>query len=277
MYFLLLLLFQASGWTSSPVAPTVGDTVTLVRRVQAEPASSVRLQSLEATESMQPLMPPQWSYAEGTVAIVYRVAFFAAGEQALAVPAVEIVSPDGQVVSIPASEVVVRVASVLPPVDPVQLRPHASMGPLARQPQRLAPAIALPLAVLVGMLAWVRWRRRRLPRPPVPEVLDTEVHVPLEDWIAAGESRAVATVVAHKLRGIVGRMVGSGAAPEDADGMAAAIFAVDHGPEAEALAAALHALDRARFSPAAPADIHEVVDEAERAVREFEAVQEGGE
>lgn len=270
---LLLLALQVSGWTVSPARPTVGDTVTLVRRVAAEPAASVRPDPITASEFLQPLMAPRWSYAEGEIAVVYRVAFFSSGEQRVAVPAVDITYADGRVVTLPSAIVNVTVTSVLPDVPTARLRPQASVGPIARPRQRLLPVVLLPGSVLVGVVLLVAWRRRRAPRPAVPEILHAEAQVPLEDWIAAGESRAAATVVALKLRGILAALVPEVRAHEDTDQLAAAILEEHRSTEAVALVAALRALERARFSPAAPADIHEVIDEAERAVREFEAAQ----
>jgi hypothetical protein len=270
---LVLLALQGSGWTVHPPEPTVGDTITLVRRVTAEPTATVRLEALTSTDYIQPLMAPRWSYAEGAVTIVYRVAAFASGDQPVMLPALDIVYPDGRVVTVPEATVVVNVASVLPDVPPSRLRPRASMGPIARQPQRIAPAIVVPGIVAIVMILVTLWHRRRAPRPAVPEVLDAEVHAPLDEWIAAGESRAVATVVALKLRRMIADMVSDADAQSDADADGATMLQGDRSAEAAALISAMRALERARFSPAAPADIHEVIDEAERAVRAFEVAR----
>jgi hypothetical protein len=269
----LLLALQGAGWMISPVSPTVVDTVTLARRVPAEPAATVRLEPLAATESIQPLAAPRWSYAEGAITVVYRVAFFGSGEQPVQMPAIDVTSSDGSVVTVPPATVTVTVATVLPDAPPDRLRPMASMGPLARQPQRAAPVILLPLAIVLGTVLMLLWRRRRPAPLSAPEVISTEAHVPLEEWIAAGESRAAATIVALKLRRMIADILPITAEHRDADAYAAAILDEDRTREAEALVAAMRALERARFSPAAPADIHEVIDEAERAVQEFEAAR----
>jgi hypothetical protein len=270
---LLLLALQGSGWIVSPAHPTVGDTVTLSLRIPADPSATVLLEPLVPTTVLQPLATPRWSYAEGEITVVYRVAFFRAHAPSVRMPAVDVTAPDGSVVTVPPATVAVPVVSVLPDVPPDRIRPMASMGPLARQPTRLAPVIVLPAMVILGTLLIILWRRRPPAAPEVPVVIYSEVQVPLDEWIAAGESRAAATIVALKLRRIIAGILRSTTRYEDTDAYAAAILENARTREAETLVAAMRALDRARFSPAAPADIHEVIDEAERAVREFEAAR----
>lgn len=267
---LLLLVLQAAGWTVSPARPMVGDTVRITRQVPALSGVSVRIEPLTASAALQPLGAPRWSYAEERVAMTYVVAMFQPGTQTVSVPAVELVYPDGRAEVLPATEVPLDVASVLPADEP-SVPPKPSLGPVPRERRIALPAVALPVlaAALVALGAW--WIRRRDPRPAVPPVAAVEAPVPIEEWIAAGESRAVATVVALRLRELVAEAVCGPQAQLDLEACIEALQSSDVGAPARELAHVLRALERARFSPAAPADIHEVVDDAERAIRAFQA------
>ena len=269
---LLLLVLQAAGWTVSPTRPMVGDTVRITRQVPALSGVSVRIEPLTASPAVQPLGPPRWSYAEERVAMTYVVAIFEPGTQTVSVPAVELVYPDGRAEVLPATDVQLDVASVLP-ADAASVPPKPSLGPVPRARRVVLPAIALPVlaAALVALGAW--WIRRRDPRPAVPPVAAVEASVPIEDWVAAGESRAVATVVALRLRELVAETVCGPQAHLDLEACIEALQSSDAGAPARELANVLRALERARFSPAAPADIHEVVDDAERAIRTFQAAR----
>jgi hypothetical protein len=269
---LLLLALQAVGWAVSPARPTVGDTVRITRQVPALPSVGVRLEPLTASRGLQPLAPPRWSYAEERVAITYLLAMFEPGPQTVSIPAVELVYPDGRAEVLPATDVRLEVASVLPADEP-SVPPKASLGPVPRARRVALPVIVLPTlaVVLVALAAW--WSRRRDPRPTIPPAPATERPVPIDEWVAAGESRAVATVVALRLRQIITETVSDPRARMDLEACVQALQASDRGAPARELVDVLRALERARFSPAAPADIHEVVDDAERAIRAYRAAR----
>jgi len=268
----LFLLLQAAGWTVAPLTIAVGDTVRISRTVGASANVTVRLEPLEPSAAVQPLAPPRWSYAEGTVAITYVLAFFEPGEQQVPMPAVELALPGGHTEVLPAASVTVDVRSVLP-APGTRVEPKESLAPVPREPRIWLPAILLPGATLLLTAAAARFARRREPRPAPPGLPGEELPVPIEEWIAAGESRAVATVVALRLRQIVAETAPGADTPVDAEACARLLEVSDGGKAARDLAAVLRALERARFSPAAPADVHEVVDEAERAVHAYQAAR----
>jgi hypothetical protein len=268
----LFLVLQAAGWTVAPARITVGDTVWISRTVSSSANVAVRLEPLTASKVLLPLEPPRWSYAEGTVAITYVVALFEPGAHTVSMPAVELVLPDGRTEVLPAAAVAIAVASVLP--GPARgLPPKGSLGPVPREPHTWLPVVALPAGMLLLTILAARFARRRDPRPARPPLPAEEMRVPIEEWIAAGESRAVATVVALRLRQIVADTVEGIDAPLDVEGCARVLEMSDRGSPARELAGVLRALERARFSPAAPADVHEVVDDAERAIRAFQATR----
>jgi hypothetical protein len=270
---ILVVLAQTGGWTASPSAVAVGDTVRIARRTPAVPDVTVRLEPLAASEILQPLAPPRWSYAEGIVDVTYTLAMFQPGLHEVAMPAIDLVYPNGRIETLPGGTAMIEVVSVLP-AEEADAEPKPSLAPIPRVRRSLVPPILLPLAA-VGLTAIVLvHRRRRRPRPTPPASLGENVHPPIESWIAAGESRAVATIVALDLRHSTAEAV-----PEAGEhlGSAERYEAILEGTgEASArdLVAVLRSLERARFSPAAPADIHEVVDEAGRAMRAFRASRE---
>ena len=268
----LFLLLQTAGWTVAPATIAVGDTVWLSRTVGASANVTVRLEPLEPSAAVQPLAPPRWSYAEGTVSITYVLAVFEPGQQTVPIPAVELALPGGRTEVLPAASVTVDVRSVLP-APGARVEPKASRAPVPREPRTWLPVIVLPGATLLLTIAAARFVRRREPRPAPPGLPGEEPPVPIEEWIAAGESRAVATVVALRLRQIVAETAPRADAPADAEGCARLLEVSDGGKAARDLAGVLRALERARFSPAAPADVHEVVDEAERAVHAYRAAR----
>jgi hypothetical protein len=267
---LLGLAAQVAGWMVTPELVTVGDTLWIARSIPAEPGVSVRVEPLEASDVLQPLTAPRWSYAEGTVQVTYEVALFRVGPQEVLLPGVDLVYPGGRMEMVPPGAVTIEVLSVLPDSG-LPPAPKPSLGPVPQSRQRLLPAVALPLAAaLLTTAAAVRRRRRRV-RPAPPEVVAEVVHPPLESWIAAGESRAVATLVALQLRAAIAEAVPEAAEHLGAEERADAMLEQGGDPVAGGIVTVLRALERARFSPAAPADIHEVVDDAERAVRVLRA------
>jgi hypothetical protein len=270
---LLMALAQAGGWVPVPPDVTVGDTVRIVRRIAAHPEVTVRLEPLAPSDAIEPLAPPRWSYAEGTVEVSYLVAVFQPGQIELDVPAIDLVYPNDRIETVPGGTVTIEVVTVLPHDGPPP-EPKPSLAPIARVPRSLVPPILLPLVVVLLTAGAVVHRRRRRPRPAPPGVLGEDVHPPLDVWIAAGESRAVATIVALELRRSIAKAVPDAGEHLDAAERAAAIVEESDNAAARDLLGVLRSLERARFSPAAPADIHEVVDEADRAIRAFRAARE---
>lgn len=262
---ILLLAFQTSAWTVAPIQPTVGDTVIISRRVSVAAGTGAQVPLLESSTFLTPLAPPRWSVSEGTLEVAYTVALFETGPHTVIMPDVELVDRAGRREILAGGRVVIDVASVL--VDPETAEPRPSLGPLAQAPVTPVPVIALVLSVIAALVLWVGARRRTDPRPSPLGVEGEVVGPPIDAWVAAGESRAVAAVVAHRLRETLARLVPEAGRHLHAGECIRVVEAQDLGEVGRELADVIRALERARFSPAAPADVLEVVDDAERVLQ----------
>ena len=110
----LIATLQAPNWVAMPESVTVGDTVRISRRVPAEAGVRVRVPALEASDVLQPLSAPRWSYADGTVLISYQLSLFRVGVHDVTLPEFQLVYPDGRIVQVLPSTVTLEVRSVLP-------------------------------------------------------------------------------------------------------------------------------------------------------------------
>lgn len=265
----LLALLQAAVWTVAPAAPTVGDTIRLVRHVTAPPGVEARVPPLEATEVIVPLAPPAVGAAEGTLTIVYTVAAFAPGTHTLTPPAVEMLLPDGRVERLDGGRAVVPVRAVLPR-GTERPAPRPSLGPVARHPRAAGPLVGLLGAALGGVALWGVGRRRTRRRRPPLEASELAPAVPIDRWVAAGEPRAVAAVTSERVRSALAQLVpavGVHLAAEDC--LVVLRRERPDWPLGE-LADLLRSLERARFAPAVPSDVMTVVDRAELLLESLE-------
>lgn len=256
---MLVLGLQAPAWRVTPVAPSVGDTIVLARFVPAGPGAVARMRPLEATGLVEPLGPPMATTVPGGVRVTLRVALFAPGMHALAMPAIEVTHPDGMVEAILGDTAVVDVVPVIPDsvTDP---RPMPSQAPLARPVRSLARTIAPAAVVLVILLAWLAWWRRA-PRPvkaPSPDELPAEL--PLMRWLATGERRAVATLAEKRLRAAVAARAPDAASHLGHDDWIAALHRLGNDWPVDELIDVATSLERARFAPLAGDDLAELVD-----------------
>ncbi len=184
--------------------PTVGDTITIVRRIAA-PADAVIDARPPLDSSVATLaLPPVLSREGDSVRIAYTLAVWSAGHNDLVLPGAIIVDLTGRVDTLPDTHVALDVASVLPAgqtaatVVPKHARPWIPQAAVS-----VLPFIVLvPLALLIAVaLQW--WWRRPGVKPPatvptlVPLLTDTRV----EAWIAAGEARLVLDHVTWLARG----------------------------------------------------------------------------
>ncbi len=261
----LALVLQASTWIVTPATVTVGDTVRLARRIVAPPEVVVRLSPLEASPLLQPLAPPRSGYAEGTLTIVYTVALFEAGRHAVALPSAELIEADGTTSTLPGDTAWVTVRSVLPTDDSLP-PPRPSLGPLARAPRRLAPLAVLTGVVLIGLGGWTAARRRSRPRPPPPDLAPAWAEPPVDRWMAAGESRAVASLTAHRVRAWLTERVPAAGRHLTTEQCLAVLAGHQTGLPLREIASLLRALERAQFSPAVSSDVGELVERADRLV-----------
>jgi hypothetical protein len=231
MVLLLLAALQLSTWAVSPGHVTVGDTVRLVRRVSAAPDVQARLRPLAATPALEPLSPPRAAYAEGDLTMLYTVALFVVG-------------------------------SVIPAEDTLPAA-QAAAEPLSRHPSRLVPLLVLFAVVLVAAAVWGVMRRRTRPRPGTGDPDVTPAEPPIERWVAAGESRAVAAVTADGLRQHIAQLIPRAGRYLDTEECLRVLHnEVPEWPLRET-GDLLRALERARFAPAVPSDVVELVEQAD--------------
>ncbi|UCF40318.1 MAG: hypothetical protein JSW43_11365 [Gemmatimonadota bacterium] len=260
---LAVAVLQLPTWAVSPGAVTVGDTVRLVRRVSAAPDVQARLRPLTATPALEPLSPPRAAYAEGELTMLYTVALFEPGRHAIAMPPAELLYPDGRVETIPGDTARIEVTSVIPADDTLPT-PRGAADPLVRHPSSPVALLALFALVLAAAAAWGLARRRTRPRPGPGEAAAGSAEPPVERWVAAGESRAVAAVTADRLRRHIAEQIPRAGRHLDTEECVRVLH--DEVPEwpLRETADVLRALERARFAPAVPSDVVELVERAER-------------
>jgi hypothetical protein len=266
MFVLLLLLFQSpSSWTVAPLGVTVGDTIRLTRRVGATPDVRARLQPLGQAGALEALAPPQWFYSEGDLSILYVVSLFEPGRHDIPMPDVELVYADGRAETLAGDTAWIEVLSLLPSEDSA-VAPMPSRGPIARPPTSLLPALALVAAALLGTLIWalIRWRPVRRPTPQ--RANSVRADPPIERWVAAGEPRAVAAVAADRLRRAIAEWLPEAGRHLHTEECIRIVLAQRQGDVGRQVADVLRTLERARFSPAASADVLDVVDSAEAVI-----------
>lgn len=258
-----LALQGGSGtWRVTPAHPTVGDTVRIERAIPVTGGATARAQPLAASDLLQPLGRVVIVPGRGVIRLRYTAAFFTPGAHAVPMPSLELIYPDGRTETVLGDSAVVDVASVLPAGDSTPT-PKASLAPIARPPRRPVALIVPIAAVLILLVLWGIWRRRRGAEPALPAPDETGGEPPLERWLAAGEGRAVAAVTAEQLRATLEATV-PGAHRALGLGDCLAVIE-DQRPEwpVRELEEVLRALERARFAPLAPDDAVALRERAE--------------
>ena len=256
------LATQASVWTVSPSVASVGDTVRLTRRVSAEPEVRSTVLPIGPTVAYTPLSEPIVAYSEGGVVIRYQLAFFVTGDQAVPMPDLEFDYPDGRINVVSGDTAWVHVRSVLPSNDSLP-PPQPSLGPISRVQRSLTPAIIITSVVCGLLMAWALLRRRTQPRPAWSGATHQAVDVPLQQWIMAGESKAVVGAVSDRLRDVIecvlpaaGRQLSTGEF----------INVVERNrPDwpIRDIQDVLRSLDRGLYAPAVPSDLALLVDQVD--------------
>lgn len=169
---------------------TVGDTTTIVHRVQVPPGALVQPRGLADTSLATLLGPPNVTREGDSVRIAYAVTIWAPGKNTLVIPGAVVARLDGRIDTLPDARLALDVASVLPTgtpasrVPPKQARPWVSRADQSWLPWGVAAVI---VAVVAGILWW-QWRRRG-PLPPARLRPSSPPPDPaqLERWIAGGE------------------------------------------------------------------------------------------
>jgi len=242
---LLLLALLQQG------APTVGDTIWLVRTVAVPGGSAVRPASWNPTGDLETLGPPRVTTRGDSVEIAYPVVVWLPGSRTVDVPGPLLLLAGGGVDSIPAERMTVTVASILPagvPESALRIQPAAQ--PVMRgerTPRSLLAMLLLATVLLVPV--HLLWRRRgrplpRVPAPPVPAL-------PLDRWADAGEVRVVLAAATSSLRDVIARAVPEATPAVDVPQVLAAVRASRPEWPLDEIADVLGALEEARFRPEA--------------------------
>ena len=273
-----VLAAQASVWTVSPPAPSVGDTVRITLRLRAEPETHTHALPLASNELYVSLADPIAAYSEGYIVIRYQLAFFETGYHAVEMPNIELTTRDGRVDVVEGGTAWVQVASVLPPEDSLP-PPQPSVGPISRVQRSGTPAVILVAMTAMCLVGWAIWRRRTLPRPVWSGVAPEPVRAPLQQWMMAGESKAVVGAVTDRLRHLIQSELPAAGRHLTTEECLKVIQ--EYRPEwpRRDIGEMLRSLDRAQYAPAAPSDVALLVDQVEGliAVLHEGSSQEAGE
>jgi hypothetical protein len=195
---LLLLL----ALTQTPL-PQVGDTVWLVRTIPIPSGRMVRVAPWTPEGAVEALGPGLLVLRGDSLDVRYPAVGWLPGSHAVEVPGPVLVSPDGTTDSLPSVTITITIASVLPPLPGDSLPPpQPEAAPVLRPIRTARPVLALLLLgalLLIPVHLW--WRRGGHPVVPVGELAPALApDVPLDEWIAAGEPRAVLAAAAARLR-----------------------------------------------------------------------------
>jgi hypothetical protein len=239
---LLLALLQQG-------APTVGDTIWLVRTIAVPPGSAVRPAAWNPTGDVETLGPPRVTPRGDSVEIAYPVVVWLPGTRDVEVPGPLLLLAGGGVDSVGPERTSITVASVLPagvPDSLLQIQPAATS--VLRGERTLRSLIILLLVAVVALLPLhLLWRRRgkSLPpaaRPPAPVL-------PLDRWADAGEVRVVLAAATATLRDAIARGVPEATPAARVDEVLAAVRAARPEWPLDEIGDVLAALEEARFTP----------------------------
>lgn len=176
-----------------PKRPTVGDTVTIVRRILARPGTVIEARPPIDSAIATLISSPVLTRDGDSVQIAYTVAVWTAGRNDLVLPGAVIVDQRGHVDTLGETHVTLDVASVLPASKSAStIKPQSARPWLPRADRSELPFVVLVPLVLL-LLGLVHWRWRRLgpvpgtDAPPVAAIALNDTR--LNAWLAAGESR----------------------------------------------------------------------------------------
>ncbi len=231
-------------------APTVGDTIWVARTVAVPAGATVRPADWNAPDPVERLGPPRVTARGDSATIAYPVVVWRAGPLAVDVPGPLLLRADGGVDSVAPAPVELRIASVLPQVpadSTLAPQPRAEFVPRpATSPVPLLILLGFAILLLVPLHWWWRRRGHARPRPVLPTA---PADPPLERWADAGESRAVASAAAARLRATLAARMAEAHEGLDTEHLLRAVAARTDWPLGE-LADLLRARDEARFGRA---------------------------
>jgi hypothetical protein len=237
-------------------APTVGDTIWVESTVYRPSGHLVRLTTWELPGDVELLGTPRVISNGDSVTVRYPMVVWRPGSHSLTVPGPEFIAPDGTVGSGPSRSVTVEVASVLPDEPPEDIPLKAESGIVQRPITSWLPMVVMLLAVM-GLAAPLWWWWLRRGPPPTPQPVEPRVpELPIEQWSAAGEHRAVLAAASDTLRHTLAGHLEQ--VPKSGD-IEAWIDSVEHMTEAPwdgpAVVALLRDIDRVRFQPEDPGTV----------------------
>jgi hypothetical protein len=275
---LTVLLQQAGGggWVAVTARPTVGDTVWLERAVPAAPGWRVRAVKLDApsppgtlTESLGDPVVLRLEGGGGWL-VRYPVVAWAPGVITADMPPLWRLGPDGSADSLPGGTATFRVASVIPDSIPAPA-PQPALAPLRLARRTPLPALAGLLLSVGAIVALVAWRRR--PPRAVAAGPDLELDPEIGDarWVAAGEPRAVAARVAHRLRSAIAHAVPDAHAALSTTECLAVVEGARPDAPLRQLRELLHALDQVAFATAHGVDVGPLAARARALAEELES------
>ncbi|MES2123753.1 MAG: hypothetical protein V4503_03600 [Gemmatimonadota bacterium] len=176
--------------TQQQAVRTVGDTLTIVQPIRTAPGSVIQPRALLDTSLVTMLAPPTVVRNGEAVSIAYRVAVWQAGANELTLPGAVVVTPTGQVDTLPDSHVLLRVTSVLPDGKEAKtLAPRDARPVVPRGDRTLLPLTLFGILLLIIVGSGWRWWRKRGPAYQPPEPMQAPGLDParIERWLAAGE------------------------------------------------------------------------------------------
>jgi hypothetical protein len=195
-----VIALAAALWQLGTV--TVGDTVWLTASVTVPNGHVLRPQPWDLGDIGQALAAPEVDYRAGVATVRYPVVFWFPGDHRLTMPGAIVVSSAGKSDTLPGTDQLVRVKSVLPADQPKgSLAPRPAAALVAQASRSWLPllvALIGGLAALAGALAIRRRRRARgvqaVSAPPPPEPAIEPI---LAAWLDAGEVRTSLDGWAH--------------------------------------------------------------------------------
>jgi hypothetical protein len=241
----LYILVQDAG--QGP-APTVGDTIWVVRTVAVPSGATLRPADWDASDPVERLGPPRVTPHGDSADVAYPIVVWRPGLLTVEVPGPLLLGAGGRIDSVPPQAVSLRIASVLPvvPADST-LAPQPRADFVPRTSVTLLPLLILlaAAALLLAPLHWW-WRRRGWPRAR-PNLPAPGAHEPpLQRWSDDGELRAVASAATRRLRALIAERMPAAHAGLDTEDLLRAVAGRIDWPLAE-LTDLLRSLDEARF------------------------------
>jgi hypothetical protein len=246
----LAVLLQAAS-------PTVGDTIWVSQTVPVRSGYSVRASDWEPADPIELLGRARVVNAGDSAQISYPVVIWRPGQHVIDLPGPLLLGPGGTVDSLAGKQVTVAVQSVLPPVPrDSALAPQPPASIVDRQHSTPIPLLVLWGIALLLLLPLHLWWRKRGKAAPAPSVAiqPNALEPPLARWADAGESRAVASVAAARLRTALAERAPLPTSGLDTDGLMIELARVRPDWPLAEVERHLRALDDVRFGLTTPAD-----------------------